>query len=135
MLVEEIMTTELKTVSPRDTLSDIYDIFNQVPYHHLPVVNEGKIVGIISDRDVSQNTSPLYGTDEERLEDKALMEKTAAMIMTADVITIDNTTSIDTASILLLENNISCLSIADDDDVLIGLLTWKDILNFYVYAS
>ncbi len=135
MFVEDIMSVNLKTISPDYTLDQVRDIFQNVSYHHLPVTIEGKIVGIISDRDLHKNTSPHFGTDQEEERDRALMRKMAKDIMTADIVTVDKNSTIDTASILMLENTISCVPIIDDDNNLEGLLTWKDILQFYVYAG
>ncbi|MFL0796738.1 MAG: CBS domain-containing protein [Cellvibrionaceae bacterium] len=135
MFVEDIMSVNLKTICPDYTLAEIRNIFDNESYHHLPVTVEGKIVGIISDRDLHRNTSPDYGTDQEGERDRELMNQTAADIMTSDIITVDKNSTIDTASILMLENTISCIPIIDDDNNLEGLLTWKDILQFYVYAG
>ena len=63
------------------------------------------------------------------------MKQSAAEIMSSNPITIAETTRIETASILLLENNFSCLPVVDEDDKLDGLLTWKDILNYYIYSD
>jgi acetoin utilization protein AcuB len=134
MLAENIMTTELTCVNTEQTLSEIHNIFTRVRYHHLPVTDKGKIIGIISDRDVSVLMSPFIGTDQEDERDAQVLKTPVKDIMTTNIITIDKTTSVDTASILLLENNISCLPVADQDNNLNGLLTWKDILNYYVYA-
>jgi acetoin utilization protein AcuB len=53
--------------------------------------------------------------------------------MTTNLITVDISTSIECASILLLENNISCLPVIDEERQLQGIVTWKDILRFHVY--
>lgn len=55
--------------------------------------------------------------------------------MTSAIIGIDRSTDLDTASILLLENDISCLLVTDDNDGLEGLLTWKDLLQYFVYSD
>jgi acetoin utilization protein AcuB len=47
-------------------------------------------------------------------------------------ITVDAQTSIEKASNLLLENNISCLPVISSQGVVEGILTWKDILKFYM---
>ena len=133
MDVQNIMTTDLMTIKPNQIVRDVFELFNQVSYHHVPVVNDNKLVGIISDRDVSRNLSRFFVTTDE--EEGELMDRLVSDIMTTELVTIDKSTSIDCASILLLENNISCLLIVDDELLLEGLLTWKDILEYYVYAG
>ena len=120
-------------MGPEQTLADLNDIFSKVHYHHLPVIEEKQLLGIVSDRDVSHSMSPFINTVDQRVEDEALLRKLVRDIMTPNPIVVDRTTSIECASILLLENNISCLPVVGDCEVLEGLLTWKDILNFHVY--
>jgi len=136
MLVNQIMTRNVQTVFDDDSLGLLTKILNEVSFHHLPVVDSNNILlGIISDRDVMKNLSPFLGTDFERDCDSELMKQSAAEIMSSNPITIGETTRIETASILLLENNFSCLPVVDEDGKLDGLLTWKDILNYYIYSD
>lgn len=129
--VADIMTTQAKTVTPDVTLEQLAQVFERVSYHHIPVVSEGKLVGIISDRDINE---PFIGTEAERNIDRDLLQHTAADIMTKELVCADQDTDLDTASILLLENDISCLPVTDEEDHLLGLLTWKDLLQYFVYA-
>jgi acetoin utilization protein AcuB len=136
MLVNQIMSQNLNTVKPTENLESLSRTFDTVSYHHLPVIDADNILlGIISDRDVTQHLSPFIGTKHQRDCDVQLLNKTAADIMTAEPITVHQTTRIETASILLLENNFSCLPVVDDDGKIEGLLTWKDILNYHIYSD
>ncbi len=136
MLVDQIMSQNLHTVRPDDNLNTLSEIFSKVNYHHLPVISEdNKLLGIISDRDVTKHLSPFIGTDKERDCDRELLKITATNIMSDNPVTVSQTSRIETASILLLEHNFSCLPIVDDDDKMVGLLTWKDILNYHIYSD
>lgn len=136
MLVNQIMSQNLHTVLAGDNLGSLSKTFSEVSYHHLPVVDaDNMLLGIISDRDVTRNLSPFIGTDLERQCDRDLLNQTAADIMTTSPITVGQTSRIETASILLLENNFSCLPVVDDDGKIEGLLTWKDILNYHIYSD
>ena len=135
MDVQNIMTTTLTTVSPDQKVGDLFRLFKEVNYHHVPVVEENKLVGIVSDRDVSQNLSHFFRDDAEENKEIDLWTRPVVDIMSVDLVTIEKDTSIDCASILLLENNISCLPIVDEDLNLEGLLTWKDILQYHVYSG
>ncbi|PCJ48167.1 MAG: CBS domain-containing protein [Gammaproteobacteria bacterium] len=136
MLVDQIMSQNLNTVTADEDLQSLSNTFDKVSYHHIPVVDaDNRLLGIISDRDVTQRLSPFIGTEHERDCDRELLNSTAADIMTADPITIAQSTRIETASILLLENNFSCLPVVDDDGKIEGLLTWKDILNYHIYSD
>ncbi len=136
MLVNQIMSYQIQTVNADDTLALLSEIFDKVSYHHLPVVDENNIlIGIISDRDVTMNLSPFTGTDLEEERDLNLLNQTAGDIMSVDPITVSQTSRIETASILLLEHNFSCLPVVDADGKIEGLFTWKDLLNYYIYAN
>ncbi len=135
MQVQEIMTTDMAVTQPHQKMSKICDVFSEVDYHHIPVVDESKLVGIVSDRDVTRCMSPMLKMADDRLKDEALLKKIVSDVMTTSVVTADKTTTIECASILLLENKISCLPVVDESNSLEGILTWKDILRFHVYLG
>lgn len=135
MFVKEVMTTDPAVLNPAQTVDEVHRILSIEHYHHLPVVADGKLVGLVSDRDLSRTLSPFIGTDQERSVDRRQLRLNVSDIMSTDLVTVDLHTSLDYASILLLEHNISCLPVVDDSLSLAGLLTWKDILQFYVYQS
>ncbi|WP_188150536.1 CBS domain-containing protein [Teredinibacter waterburyi] len=133
MLVADIMTKNVITVSPDNDLADLRQHFSSKKFHHLLVEDNGKLVGIISDRDASANSSPFLGTLNERPEDRELLDKKVSAMMSTTMVTVVVDTIIDCAAILLLENNISCLPVVDQEMNIKGILTWKDILQFHVY--
>ena len=133
MLVESIMSETVHSVLPEVTLADLRAIFKEVPYHHLLVAKDGDLLGIISDRDVLRKLSPYIDTANATAQDRALLETMAQDIMSTTLITVKKDTLIDTASILLLEHDISCLPVVTKSDAIEGILTWKDILKYYVY--
>lgn len=135
MYVANIMTRQVLTITPFETLSTIRDIFSKVNYRHLLVAREEQLVGVISDRDALRHLSPLIGSERERQEDRDQLQILAADIMSTDLITVDAETLIDSASILLLENNISCLPVVKHDKCIDGILSWKDILRYHVYGT
>ena len=135
MYVANIMTRQVHTITPHDTLATIRDIFTKVSYRHLLVAENEKLVGVISDRDALRHSSPFVDTDCERQEDRDQLQIQACNIMTTNIITVDAETLIDSASILLLENNISCLPVIKYDKRIDGILSWKDILQYHVYGE
>lgn len=133
MYVSDIMTKNVITVDPNQTLADLRQLISKYSFHHLLVEEKGKLIGVISDRDISKHSSPFLGTLKERKEDRDLLDMTVASIMTREVVTVCEDTLIDCAAILLLENTISCLPVVNDERDIQGILTWKDILQFHVY--
>jgi len=133
MTVGEIMTKNVVTVDMDDTLRTISQIFNAHKFHHLLVTKEKKLVGIISDRDFIKALSPFINSLSEREQDRATLNTKAHRIMPRNPITIREETSVEKASKILVQNNISCLPIVDDNFEIKGIITWKDILNWSIF--
>ncbi len=133
MLVENIMREPVHCVLPDVTLDELRRIFKEVSYHHLPVAQDGTLLGIISDRDVLRRVSPFLDTNQATAQDQALLETKAQDMMSTTLITVQKDTLIDTAAILLMEHDISCLPVVSKDAAIEGILTWKDMLKYYVY--
>ncbi len=132
MKVSSIMTRGVVTVDMDDSLQTIREILNSFEFHHVPVVDGQKLIGIISDRDLLSELSPFLDTPSQEHRDFALLKKRAHQIMSRILITVNAGTSIEIASNLLLENNISCLPVVSSKDNVKGIVTWKDILRFYM---
>ena len=135
-IVNQIMTSSVIYTHPNIPLIKLSAIFDEHNIHHLPVVDADKnLLGILSDRDVDRFLSPFVGKDNEREQDTETAGLLAESVMTASPVTVEAQTRVETASILLLEHNISCVPVTDEDGVLVGIVTWKDILNYYVYSD
>lgn len=134
MIVANIMSRKVHTVTPGDKLSDLRSIFAAASYRHLLVEENDKLVGVISDRDVLAHLSPFLDTEQERDSDRGLLDLEVRDIMSSPALAIDSDMLIDSASILLLENHISCLPVVDTNMAIEGIVSWKDILLYHVYG-
>jgi len=111
--VYKIMTTELFVVKENDLVELIENIMKWKNIHHIPVVNnKNKIVGLIS----SSTIAALKTQDNI----------TAKEIMTANILTARPETTMTEAKQMMQENDIHCLPILDDDE-LVGMLTSTDL--------
>ena len=86
--IGEIMTARVVTIEMDDSLEVIRDIFRKVRFHHLLVVDNEKLVGVISDRDVLKAISPYVGTMSETNRDHATLNKRAHQIMSHYPVTV-----------------------------------------------
>ncbi len=132
MNVASIMTRKVFTVDMDDSLKTVRNIFKHVEFHHILVDDGKKLVGVISDRDLLKALSPFLGTPSESRCDIVALNKRVHQIMSSIIITIDAETSIEDANNLLLENDISCLPVISHQGSVEGIVTWKDILKFYL---
>jgi len=132
MSVAKIMTRKVLRIGMDDTLETMHEIFQKHKFHHLLVVEEDELVGVISDRDLLKEVSPFLNTLSEDYRDKQTLGKKAHQIMTRKAISVDGSTSIEDAAKILLRKNISCLPVLTPEGKLEGILSWKDLLRFYV---
>jgi acetoin utilization protein AcuB len=129
MLIESIMTRRIVSARPDDDLKSLKDMFESAGFHHLLVVEGGKLQGIISDRDLLRALSPFVATPAERPIDAATMRKKAHQIMTRAVVTVAPDMTVQSAIALLLEKKITALPVVSAAGILLGIVTWRDLLR------
>lgn len=132
MAVSFVMTKKVFKVRMDDTIGTIHEILENANFHHLLVVEGNKLVGVISDRDVLKAVSPFIGTLSEHTHDLVTLNKKAHQIMNHKPITVFKYTSLQAAATIMLDNNISCLPVVSSEGGIEGIVTWKDILGYYV---
>ena len=131
MLVEKRMKRDPVTVSPEDSFRHAMTLIRQKGIRHLPVVEEGGLVGILTDRDIRQ-ASPSPATSLEIHELHYLLEKVKIReIMTRKVHTVTPGTPIEEAARLMLTHRIGGLPVLEAGR-LVGIITETDILTAFV---
>ena len=129
MLVAEIMSKSLVTVSCDDNLWMVKQLFEKTGFHHLIVVQDKKLSGIVSDRDYLKSISPRIDTATETAKDAETLNKTVEQIMTTNVITLKASNDVYDAIDIFNSNKISCIPIVDDNNNPVGIVSWRDILR------
>jgi acetoin utilization protein AcuB len=124
-----IMTTRVVTVEVDDPLETVKSIFDSVKFHHLLVVEKGKLCGVISDRDLLRALSPYVGTPSENARDLATLKKRVHQIMTRRPITLPPEATIADAVKLFLEHGVSCIPVVDPAFKPVGIVSWRDLLK------
>ena len=128
-VIGRIMTTRVVTIEMDDSLEVVRDIFKKVRFHHLLVVDNNRLVGIISDRDMLKAVSPFVGTMSETTRDRATLNKRAHQIMLHHPVTVRSSCSLQEAAELMLARGVSCLPITTVGGEVLGIVTWKDVLR------
>jgi acetoin utilization protein AcuB len=129
MNVASVMTEKVFKVTPDDSIGAIREILAKVEFHHLLVVEDDKLVGIVSDRDILKVISPLLNASSMGIETAEVLKQTVNQIMSKDPITVKKDTPIKEAADLVLNNKISCLPVVSKGGKVDGILSWKDILR------
>ena len=131
MKVSSIMTKEVMTVDMDISLMAICGIFDDKRFHHLLVIEDNELCGVISDRDVVKALSPFLNTLAEQTRDLTTLRKRAHQIMSRKPITITKEASAEDAVRLMFQESISCLPVVSSDGQIEGIVTRKDLLYAY----
>jgi len=133
MLVQDVMQTTVVTITPKTTLPEALRLVRQRGIRHLPVVENGELVGIVSDRDLKRAmASPATSLDVREL-NYLLDRLSVAEIMTRAVVTIAPMFPVEEAARLMVEEKISALPVTEGGR-LVGIVTETDVLELFVTA-
>ncbi|MEL4399877.1 CBS domain-containing protein [Shewanella algae] len=131
LCIADIMITRVVTVEMDDRLSVAKEIFHHAGFHHLLVVDdEGKLEGVLSERDLLRALSPNLGSDTASSRDLETLNKRAHQVMSRNPVTVAPHVGLAQASRLLLEKDIGSLPVLEDGEI-VGIVTWKDLLRAY----
>lgn len=129
ILVKDCMSTNVVTADPNTSLPEANRLMRDNEIRRLPVVDDGRLIGIISMTDVYE-AEPSDATSLSVWEVNYLLERTRVHeIMTRDVITISPDASMSEAARDMLEKKIGGLPVVGDGDKLIGIITESDIFK------
>jgi len=119
LLVRDIMTRNVKTVRTDDSVLSVVRKMNKFRIGSLIVTNNGRPVGIITERDILEKIV------EQRLDPEAVL---ARHIMSSPLVTIDPNTPVEDAARLMAEKQIKRLAVVEDDK-LVGIVSSTDIMR------
>jgi len=126
--VSEIMRRDLVTLSPHEKLDLGEDLMNLGRVRHMPVLEEGRLVGMVSRRDVLA-ASLSQALDFEPASRRSFLRSVeVAEVMTRELITVGPDTPLAEAARLLVERRIGALPVVDSSGELVGLITETDLL-------
>lgn len=128
------MTTDLITIVPTTTVTEAQDLLRQHDINRLPVMKDGKLVGLVTKDSINRNL-PSNVTSLSKNEINYLLEKTTAEdIMVKKLLTLTPDTLLDQAASKMADNNLGVLVVLEDDK-LVGIITDKDIFKAFVDIS
>ena len=131
MQLATIMTADPRVVHPETTLDDALEAMDSAYVRHLPVVGEaGRLVGLISDRDVLEATGWL--PSERRAEEDGVRRRptTVDQVMCAEVVTASPEDTVVTAAVDLVGRKIGCLPILREG-ILVGIVSESDLVGAF----
>ncbi|TFG95438.1 MAG: CBS domain-containing protein, partial [Myxococcales bacterium] len=128
--VRDIMPDHMVTISKSDTLSTDEDIMTLGRMRHMPVVHGGKLVGVVSERDLLRaSLSNLSGVDDGQR--RAFLHGVEiARVMSSPPVVVHPEETVEAAARLMAEKKIGCLPVVENDRLL-GLITETDVLRCF----
>lgn len=129
MSIKSLMSTDLVTLDAYDTLEQVKKIFELVTFHHILIVENEKLVGILSDRDYFKSVGPRLGTIVETERDKLPLNKKVHQVMNRKLITVRENASILDVVKCFQKHKVSCVPVIDANEAPIGIISWRDIMN------
>lgn len=131
MFVKNKMKTNPFTISSDQTIPEAHEIMEQYAIKRLPVIKNGKLIGVVSKTDIMR-TSPSKATTFSMGEITYLLSKTKiSQVMTKKPLTISSSALLEEAAILMRDNNIGFLPVVDADK-LVGIITESDIFDSFI---
>lgn len=129
MKIEQIMSTRLVTVELDDSLSVVKELFDHAGFHHLLVVEDDRLRGVISDRDLLKALSPTLGTAAEKVSDRDGLKKKVHQVMSRKLICLELGATVVSAVSLFNANTVSCIPVIDSFGCPVGIVSWRDIMK------
>jgi acetoin utilization protein AcuB len=130
MRVSDLMTRDVVTVDPRTPVIDARALMNKHHIRHLLVVESGRLVGIVTDRDIRLNL-PSPATSLSVWEINYLLTRlTIAEVMTKAVITVAPSRAAREAARIMLDHKIGALPVLDGTR-LVGIMTESDLVRAF----
>jgi acetoin utilization protein AcuB len=121
MMVEEFTSPVLVTIGPEASLDQAIEMLQENGIRHLPVVENGDVVGVISERDL------LFHVGKNWSEMKRVGD-----VMISDVLTVHRHDPLSEVAFELSSHKVGSAIVLDDSDTLYGIFTTTDALNALV---
>lgn len=130
MFVKDVMTQDVITISPDSTFSEAMDLIRKKGIRRLPVVKDGKVVGIVTEKDLL-SASPSQATTLDVWELTSLLNKLKIkQIMRKEVIHVHPNTPIEDAAKIMADKKIGSLVVLEEEK-LVGIITESDIFKVF----
>jgi predicted transcriptional regulator len=127
--VRDIMETKLVTISASERLSMVEDIMRLGRVRHMPVVQAGKLVGVVSERDLLRASLSVLSEHRDAERRMFLHVVEISRVMSTPPIVIAPDATIREAALLMADRKIGCLPVVSGD-ALLGMVTETDVLRW-----
>lgn len=128
--ISRIMTRKPETVKPADTMEAVRKIFEKRGFHHIPVVDGERLVGLVSYTDYLQLIRTVFDNSQEtRINEKVLNATLVKDVMTQSLLCLSPTDTTEAALRVFKANQFHSLPVVDDKGHLVGIVTTYDLMR------
>ena len=132
--VRDIMQEKIVTIGAGDSLSTVEDIMTLGGVRHIPVVQAGRLVGVVSERDLLRTSLSALNEGGQDHKRAFLHAVEIARVMSAPPIVIEPDSTPEKAAAVMADKKIGCLPVMEGD-LLVGLITETDLLRYFAGAA
>lgn len=118
MQVRQYMTRPVLTITPKTPFRPAFDLMHSRGFHHLPIVESDRVVGVISKNDLLLAAAN-FGSADVPVDE----------LMRGAPVCVTENAQLEDAVQLLLQHHIGCLPVLDDHEKLVGIITETDIFK------
>lgn len=131
--VRQLMSTDVVSIDINAPLSTVRKLLEVNRFHHVPVLEDGVVVGVLSSVDIARVALNAYVTDARLVDAHLDAAFSVRQVMTPDPIVVVPDDSVHLAAERLGDGDIHCLPVVDHARRLVGMLTSTDLVRF-LYA-
>ncbi len=126
--VSEVMRAEVATLAPGERLDLADDVMRLGRVRHMPVLEDGRVVGLVSTRDTLAASLTKALEFDPAARRAFLRSVEVSEVMTRDLVTVEPDATLREAAALMVERKIGALPVVKPDGTMVGLITETDLL-------
>lgn len=126
--IGEFMTREVKTLRSDQMLLDALQFLHSEGVRHIPILDDDKLVGVVTDRDVKRATPSALVPSQREVWEQIVHETPLAKVMTRNPATAPPTLTLAEALRMFVDDRIGCLPVVEGD-ALVGIVTARDLFR------
>jgi acetoin utilization protein AcuB len=130
MKAQDLMTQNPVTVPPGASVAEAFDLMSELDIRHVPVVEAGELVGMLSDRDLARFDIARLLTGEGAEALRRELATPVVKVMSSDVIVVNPETELSEVVELLVEHKIGAVPVVKTDTrEIVGIISYIDVLR------
>lgn len=128
--LSHIMTDHVMTVTPQDDLKEVVDLINKKKIRHVPVVENGHVVGMISRTDINRLTFSSLFEGQEGADEAVLTMLSISQVMTHKPRVIQATQTIREVAEIFADEEFHALPVVNEEGKIAGIVTTTDLIKY-----